>query len=108
LTCAGEASSNDGKVVISGITNGTSYQLCIGQATFNCTPNFPGAIPISGSGPIEVITNIGFSAGESSRRIWVRVYNASENCFLQKSIDVPNPCKSCCDMEINSATVNNV
>lgn len=106
-SCNGEASGNNGKVTLSGLLNGTAYQVCINQNTFNCTPNYEGATPISGSAPVDVITNIDFTSSETTKRFWVRVYNNSADCYTDNYVDIANPCKSCCSMSINSAVLNN-
>lgn len=105
--CVGEQSSADGKVTISSIANGTKWQICIAP-TFNCTPNFAGSPVISGAGPIEVANYIGFSAGETSKTIVVRVYNANESCYTDHSVVMQNPCISCCGMTINNVQLTNV
>lgn len=107
-TCSGTAgqSNNNGKINISGITNGTKYQICL-DTSFSCTPNFANSPVITGSGPIEVIDYLGFLPDQPSKTVFVRVYNGAENCYTDKSIVVNNPCLSCCSMQITGVEVNN-
>ena len=106
-TCTDGVSNGNGILRISGISNGTKYQQCLFTNVFNCTPNYEGSPTISGSGPIDVNTGIN-TTGEDSISVVVRVYNGSASCFTDHTIEIENPCDSCCNMTINSATLTNI
>ena len=106
-TCNGDGSSNnDGVLSITGLSNGTKYQLCIAPS-WTCTPNFENSPIISGSGPHIVLNDLGFSSNQEFRDFTVRVYNGSATCYTTQTLRVFNPCVSCCELQINSVTVIN-
>ena len=90
-TCNGNIANADGKLRISGLTNGDRFQICEGTS-FNCTPNYATATPISGSGQIIIKSNVGFGPSEAYKDFNVRVYNGSLDCYETKYVRVDNPC----------------
>lgn len=105
-TCTDGNAASNGTVSITGITNGTKYQICL-DSTFSCTPNFVGSPAITGSGPIVVFNTLGFDSTEAYKDFTVRVYNGSETCFNTHTLRINNPCFVCCGMSISSITLTN-
>ena len=90
-TCTGNVSSANGIVRLSSISSATKYQLCQ-DTTFTCTPNYSSATAISGSGPINMLSNISFLTDQPYKDYSVRVYNGSQGCYLDKYLRFTNPC----------------
>lgn len=93
--CSGSTALSNGKLIISALSNATRYQICQ-NTVFICTPNYAAATPIVGGGPIEILTNVGFSVGQQYKDFAVRVYNGSESCYTDHTLRFNNPCYGQC------------
>lgn len=88
-TCSGTTMNTDGRLSISGVSNGTKVGYSLGSTYTG--PDFSSATSVSGSSA-TLVSNL--SNPSSPQTYTIRVFNAATSCYLDKQV-ILNPTPAC-------------